>query len=57
MTTRDDLALEVATTVGMLNAKVQETITLGRPVDTVDYAGALNSACGAYDYLEHDEQD
>jgi hypothetical protein len=57
MSLREDLATEVAETVGLLNAKVQETITLGRPGDTTEYADALNSAANAYDALDPADED
>jgi hypothetical protein len=49
---RDDLATNTEQTVAMLNDKVREAVTLGKPTEAVEYANALQAAAGAYDYLD-----
>jgi hypothetical protein len=53
---REDLITEIVRTVMDLNQKLQESLTLGRPGDVMDYARALSDACSAYSYLETEDE-
>jgi hypothetical protein len=52
MSTREALTADVATTVGLLNDKVCEAITLCRLPDAIGYAEALAHGAAALDLLD-----
>jgi len=44
----DELLADTTSTIDVLNAKVREAVTMGKPTEAGDYAMALSSAASAY---------
>lgn len=53
----DALIADTAQTVSELNAKVRESLTMGKPCEAADYASALKDAAVAYDVLANSDTD